>query len=99
VMWGDEGHVRALLGAGGAELTCERMAVTFAAESARAMLDEDEQILGPAIMARRALEPQGRYEALRADVLALYERFNEAQDGSFRASAEYLLTLARLSLD
>jgi SAM-dependent methyltransferase len=96
VMWGNEEHVHALLGIGGAELACERLTVTLAAESAQAMLDEDEQLLGPAIMARRALEPQGLYEALRADMLALYEGFNEAQDGSFRASAEYLLTLARL---
>ncbi len=96
VAWGEEQHVRTLLGAGGAELTCERLAVSFIGESAQALLDEDEQILGPAIMARQALEPQGRYEALRGDMLALYERFNEAQDGSFRASVEYLLTLARL---
>jgi SAM-dependent methyltransferase len=99
VLWGEEEHVRALLGADGIELSCERLNVTFAAESAQAMLDEDEQILGPAIMARRALEQQGRYESLRADVLALYERFNEAQDGGFRASVEYLLTLARLPED
>jgi hypothetical protein len=95
-MWGEEEHVRTLLGADSAELTCERLTVTFAGESAQAMLDEDEQILGPAIMARRALEPQGLYEAMRADMLALYERFNETQDGSFRASAEYLLTLVHL---
>jgi SAM-dependent methyltransferase len=95
MMWGEEEHVRALFGAHGAGLTCERLTVTFAGESAQAMLDEDEQILGPAIMARRALEPQGLYGALRADMLALYERFNEAQDGSFHASAEYLLTLVR----
>ncbi|HTU80042.1 MAG TPA: methyltransferase domain-containing protein [Solirubrobacteraceae bacterium] len=95
-IWGEERDVRALLGATGAELTCERLSVTFAGESAKAMLDEDEQILGPAIVARRALEPQGLYEPMRADMLALYERFNEAGDGSFRAGAEYLLTLARI---
>jgi ubiquinone/menaquinone biosynthesis C-methylase UbiE len=96
VMWGDEQHVRALLAGDGAELTCERLTVPFASESAQAMLDEDEQLLGPAIMARRALEPQGRYEAMRADLLALYERFNEARDGSFRAGTEYLLTLVHM---
>ena len=43
-----------------------------------------------------ALEPQGRWEALRADVLGVYSDGNAASDGSLSAPAEYLLTVARL---
>lgn len=96
VMWGEESHVHSLFAPTGAELTCERRTVGFAAESPAAFLEQDETMLGPAVMARAALERQGRYEPLRADMLALYEQANEARDGSFRVQAEYLLTLARL---
>ena len=48
------------------------------------------------IMAKTALEPQGRWEALRADVLGVYSDGNAASDGSLSAPAEYLLTVARL---
>jgi hypothetical protein len=46
-------------------------------------------------MAKAALEQQGRYDELRRDVVDLYAHFNEAGDGSFRAPAEYLVTVAR----
>ncbi len=97
VMWGYEDRVRELFAASGAEVTCERRTVTFSAASAEAWLADDEKKLGPAVMAKAALEPQGRYDALRADMLELYGGFNEADDGSFRVSSEYLLTLAQLS--
>ena len=47
-------------------------------------------------MAKAALEPQGRYDELRAELIGLYSAANEAQDGSFSAGSEYLLALARL---
>jgi hypothetical protein len=46
-------------------------------------------------MAKRALEGQGRWEAARADLLALYAQHNEASDGSLLAHPTYLLTVAR----
>jgi hypothetical protein len=99
VLWGEQDHVRSLFADSGAELSFERHEVTFARDSPQALLDEDEQILGPAVMAKAALEAQGRYEPLRRDMLALYDEFNDADDGSFRARAEYLLTLARMPAD
>jgi hypothetical protein len=67
---------------------------------ARSRLDHwlagDEQKLGPAVMAKAALEPQGCWEDLQRDMLALYEEFNQASDGSFRVEAEYLVTVAEL---
>jgi hypothetical protein len=47
-------------------------------------------------VAKAALEPQGRYDELRAELIGLYSAANEAQDGSFRADGEYLLALAHL---
>ena len=46
--------------------------------------------------AKAALEPQGRWEDLRGEMLELYREANEAEDGSFAARAEYLLTVARM---
>jgi SAM-dependent methyltransferase len=96
VSWGVEDHVRELFGDSGAELSLERRTVTFSHDSPESWLDYDERILGPAIMARSALEPQGRYRELREQMIQLYRDANEAEDGSFRAKAEYLLTVARI---
>ena len=52
-----------------------------------------ERVLGPIILARAALEPEGKWEAARADLLALYESANEATDGTYHAEAEYLVTV------
>ena len=93
VMWGTEEHVRSLLG-DDAELAFEARSVSFEGESVEAWIARDERDLGPSVMAKAALEPQGRYEQLRRDVADIYESFNEASDGSFRAPAEYLVTVA-----
>jgi SAM-dependent methyltransferase len=96
VMWGKEEHVRSLFADSGAEVACERRTVTFSGPSEEAWLADDERMLGPAVMAKAALEPQGRYDELRQDLLKLIAGFNEAGDGSFRVEAEYLLTVVKL---
>ncbi len=96
VMWGVEDHVRSLFAGTGAELSFEPRAVPFEGDSVEAWLTRDEKDLGPAVMAKAALEQQGRYDELRRALIDLYEEFNEATDGSFRGSAEYLVTVARL---
>lgn len=96
VRWGEEDHVRSLFADAGVELQFERHEVVFEHDSTEAIVAEDERMLGPAIMAKAALEPQGRYEELRAQLIALYESANESEDGRFRARAEYLLSIAHL---
>jgi len=96
VMWGVEDHVRGLFAASGAELSFERRTVTFTHDSPEGWVEYNERHLGPTIMAKAALEPQGRYEQLRAELIGLYSEANEAEDGTLAASAEYLLTLATL---
>jgi ubiquinone/menaquinone biosynthesis C-methylase UbiE len=95
-MWGDESHVRGLFENTGVELSFELRTIVFEGESVEAWVEKDERILGPSILAKAALEQQGRYEDLRRDISDLYSSFNEATDGSFRAPAEYLVTVATL---
>jgi SAM-dependent methyltransferase len=96
VTWGSEPYIRTLFAGTGAELSFEHRAVTFSHDSPESWVDYNERMLGPAIMAKAVLEPQGRYGELRAELIGLYSAANEALDGSFRADGEYLLTLARL---
>jgi ubiquinone/menaquinone biosynthesis C-methylase UbiE len=96
VTWGTEEHVRELFGDSGAELSFELRSVRYASGSPEQWLADDEQTLGPAVMAKAALEPQGRYEDLRRDMLAMYADVNEADDGSFEVQSEYLVSVARL---
>lgn len=96
ILWGLEEVVRELF-ASAAEVTCE---LRPARDSVRApsvddWVDYTERVLGPTIMAKRALEPQGTWAAARADLVELYERHNEADDGSLLAHPTYLLTVAR----
>lgn len=76
-----------------ADAEFERCVVRFEHESLEGFLDYNERNLGPSVMARAALEPQGRWEALHEDMLALYRNANEATDGSFAVSGEYLLSV------
>jgi SAM-dependent methyltransferase len=96
LMWGDEDRVRSLFEPTGAELAFERHMVTFEHESPEGWLDYNERVLGPTIVAKAALEPQGRWDALREELVKLYTDGNEAKDGTFRARAEYLLTVAHM---
>jgi hypothetical protein len=96
ILWGAEEHVRGLF-AGAAEVTCGQRAArdSVRAPSVDAWIDYTERVLGPTILAKRALEADGGWEAARADLAALYERFNEADDGSLLSHPTYLLTVAR----
>lgn len=46
---------------------------------------------GPMVMARRALEPQGRWDEFLTAYRELARRWNEAEDGSASLPAAYLL--------
>lgn len=92
VLWGTEEHVRELFAADDLEIAFERRMATVEFDSVDRWLSHCEQNLGPVVTAKAALEPQGRWEAARADLVALEEGYNEADDGSMRAQAEYLLT-------
>jgi SAM-dependent methyltransferase len=95
-MWGSEDHVRSLLEPSGAEISCERHMVTFEHDSPESWLEYNERVLGPTIIAKSALEPQGRWRDLRQELADLYAKADEGEDGAFRVQAEYLLTVAEM---
>jgi ubiquinone/menaquinone biosynthesis C-methylase UbiE len=93
--WGSEDHVREMFD-DSIDWTFSREIVAFKADDAEKWFDFMEEKLGPLVLARAALEPQGKYEDLRADLIEHYEKFNSATDGSFNGEAEYLLAIGKL---
>jgi SAM-dependent methyltransferase len=92
ILWGDERHVRALLG-GQILLAIERRSVDFVFDSLEDALDGYAERFGPTILAKRVLEPE-RYQALAADLRALVEARNTGDgDGEVRVPSEYLLVV------
>ena len=90
-LWGVDDHIREIFGPTGMEVEIEPTTVEFTAESADAFFEEFERDLPPIVMARKRLEPDGKWEALRSDLRQLYDESNEADDGTFRAPQEYVL--------
>jgi ubiquinone/menaquinone biosynthesis C-methylase UbiE len=95
-LWGTEDHIRALFAASGAELEFERRSVTIVHDSPDAWVSYYERVLGPTIMAKNALEPEGNWEGVRAELVDLFESHNQATDGTMRIEPEYLISVARL---
>lgn len=91
VLWGDERHVRTLLG-GQLLLDQEAHTVQLRAPCADAMAAEFERAFGPFVLARMALGDDG-FAAVRDDFRALVEEF-DAGDDDTRVAAGYLLTVA-----
>jgi SAM-dependent methyltransferase len=92
VLWGEEDHVRALF-AGAAGLTFELRTYPIVGESPAGWVDYLSRVLGPLAQTRQALEAEGRWQAARDDLVALYSAHNQAADGTLHAPAEYLLTV------
>jgi ubiquinone/menaquinone biosynthesis C-methylase UbiE len=95
ILWGTEDHAGELFDGTGVQLEFEHAAVEFFDESAQAFLAEYEAKLPPIVAAKAALEPDGKWQALRDELEALYESHNEADDGSYRAPGEYLVISGR----
>jgi SAM-dependent methyltransferase len=96
VMWGTEDHVRGLFAGSGAELEFARDHIAFLYESSHEWIGYMERNLGPTVMTKAALEAEGKWQALRGDLVELYQELNSATDGTMRVDAEYLITVARL---
>jgi SAM-dependent methyltransferase len=91
-LWGTEDHVRGLFEGTGVELRFEDAAVRFKFESADEATEMFETKFGPVVTAKRMLEPEGKWEALRADLHATFEE-EIAEGGDDGYPGEYLLTL------
>ena len=95
ILWGTEDHDRELFADTGVELEFEYAAVNFVDDSAQDFLAEYELKLPPVVAAKAALEPEGKWRALRDELEALYESQNEADDGTYRAPGQYLVIKGR----
>ena len=93
--WGRSEHVEQLFAEYPVDLTSERYALDFEADSAEAFIDTMADYYGPLLQARNKLTATGRWAALRDGLIALSNEMNAAGDGHFRAPSEYLVTLAR----
>ncbi len=91
VLWGNEDHVRGLFEGTGVNLDIERTNVEFTADSTQTFFEEMERDLPPIAASKALLEPDGKWDALRADLLDLFKTSNTAGDGTFSAPQEYLL--------
>ena len=92
-LWGSERHVEELFAGTGVRLEFARATVDFAHDSPAAFIDFMAAEYGPLVKAREALAPQGRWDDLRADLVALGESMNAADDGRFLVPSEYLLVV------
>lgn len=92
IFWGVPDYVGGLLGPHGVEVETERRTVGIAAESVEDWVDYLERVLGPVVIAKRLLAPDGRWAPVREQLAALFAEANTAGDGTFAAETEYLLT-------
>ena len=90
-MWGTEDHVRELFADTGVEPEFERETATMSFDSPEHALEMFETKFGPVVMAKAALEPQGKWQALSDDLLAYYREHGEEQEGGIATRPEYLV--------
>jgi SAM-dependent methyltransferase len=90
-LWGVEDHIREAFGAAGAKPSMSRETVTFHFSSVAETVERYCEDFGPFLMARRVLEPQGRWDEFRARFKELVERFNPITDGRAAIVSDYYL--------
>lgn len=85
ILWGSEDHVRELFAGTGLDLEFAREETkNMAFDSAEEGVSLMETKFGPVVTAKQALEPEGKWEALRAEMVAFFDEHRD--DG-----VEYLL--------
>ena len=76
-------------------LEFERATSPWVFPNVEAFQDYFEEFYGPTIKTKARLQADGTWDQCRAELIALYEDLNEADDGSCRIESEYLLAIAR----
>jgi ubiquinone/menaquinone biosynthesis C-methylase UbiE len=87
-LWGSKAHLDALFGAKAA-VAAESRNFALRYKSPKHWVEIFRGYYGPVVKAFAAIDPQAR-EALEADLYALLEKFNVAQDGTLVVPSEYL---------
>ena len=91
VLWGTEDHAREIFDGTGMNLEFERQTVDFVGDSPQEFQEKGERELPPLVAAKAMLEPQGKWEELRGELLEMMDAENVADDGSYLAPCEYLV--------
>jgi SAM-dependent methyltransferase len=78
ILWGSEDHVRELFARTGLDLHFAREETkNMAFDSAEEGVSLMETKFGPVITAKQALEPEGKWEALRAEMVAFFDEHRD----------------------
>lgn len=95
-LWGEEEHLRGLFAAGRPTLELERATNPFVGfGSAAEWVDFMAANYGPLLKAKEKLAPQGDWEELRGELVALTAALDQGEPGELRIEAEYLLACIR----
>jgi ubiquinone/menaquinone biosynthesis C-methylase UbiE len=87
-LWGDKAHLDAMFAAKGT-IRGESKTFAFRYRSPQHWLEIFRTYYGPVLKAFAAIDPEAR-EALQADLYALLDEVNRAEDGTLVAPSEYL---------
>ena len=87
-LWGNRAHLDTLFGAKGS-VAAESRNFVFRYRSPKHWVEIFRTYYGPVVKAFAAIEPEAR-EALEADLHALLDTFNTAEDGTLVIPSEYL---------
>lgn len=93
MLWGTEDHVREMFPSA-KEIEFSKHSATIEYESMEGYAELFMENFGPMVMAKQRLG-EG-FAELRAAVLEVWDRFNEAEDGSFVLPQMYLQSIIRL---
>jgi SAM-dependent methyltransferase len=89
--WGSRDHVEGLFEGTGVRLEFEDDSVDFVFDSGEAAADFYAEFFGPVVMAKAALEPEGKWDALRNDLIELFtSKSHPTDDGRIAYTGEYL---------
>jgi SAM-dependent methyltransferase len=90
-LWGAEAHVAEIFGAAGVRADVTRETVTFEFPSVEDAVRHYTDDFGPFVVARRMLEPQGRWEEFVGAFDELMRRFDSGGDGTASIRSDYFL--------
>ena len=94
ILWGSEDHVRELFREVATGFEFERHVNRIEWESVEGFADYFMDRFGPMVTARNMLGE--RFAELRGQIVDIWRKANEADDGSLRLPQEYLLSIVRL---
>jgi SAM-dependent methyltransferase len=91
--WGNRDHVTELYEGTGARLEFIDKEVQFVFDSADAAVQLYEDWFGPVVMAKATLEPDGKWQALREELVELFDAESEPHPDGIAYTGEYLITI------